>query len=119
VLPVSRILVADSEPHIRLLCLEELRDDGHEVQVAGTGGDVVRLVDSFHPDVVILEVLLPDMSGLEAGRIVKGTRRETRIILYSHGQPPRNLDAWGADAYVFKSADLEPLKATVRNLLYN
>jgi len=116
VLEVGRILVADSEPHIRLLCREELQDDGHEVQVAGTGGDVVRLTDSFHPDVVILEVLLPDMSGVEAGRMVKGTRRETRIIFYSHGLPPRDVTIWGADAYVFKSPDLDRLKEVVRSL---
>jgi DNA-binding response OmpR family regulator len=116
VVTVSRIVVADPEPHIRLLYREELQEEGHEVREAGTGSDAVRLVDSFHPDVVILEVLLPDMSGLEAGRMVKGTRRETRIILQSHGQPPRNLAAWGADAHILKSPDLKRLKEVVRSL---
>ena len=114
---MTRVLFADSEPHIRQLCLEELQDEGYEVLVAGRGREVVRLVESFKPDVVILEVLLPDMSGLETGLIIKGSRKETRVILYSHSLPPHDLSTWGADDFVVKSADLDPLKAVVRRLL--
>jgi len=79
----------------------------------------VRLVESFKPDVVILEVLLPDMSGLETGRIVKGTKKDTRVVFYSHCLPPRDLANWGADAFVLKSPDLGRLKEAVRRLLPN
>ncbi len=113
---MRRILFGDSEPHIRLLCREELEEEGYEVQVAGSGGEIVRLAESFKPHLVIMEVLLPDMSGLEAGRMVKGTTKETRIIYFSHGHPPKDLSAWGGDAYVLKTSDLEPLKKTVRYL---
>ncbi len=114
---MGRVLFADSEPHIRQLCLEELQDEGYEVRVTGKGREVVRLVDSFKPDVVILEVLLPDMSGLEAGRIIKGSRKEPRVILYSHALPPHDLSTWGADDLVVKSPDLDLLKAVVRRSL--
>ena len=49
-----RILFADGEPHIRQLCLEELQDEGYEVRVTGQAAEVVRLVDSFRPDMVIM-----------------------------------------------------------------
>ncbi|MGQ9689082.1 MAG: response regulator [Desulfobaccales bacterium] len=114
---MTRVLFVDGEPHIQLLCQEELREEGYEVQVAGRGGDVIRLVDTFHPDVVILEALLPDMSGLETSRIVKGTSKKTQVILFSHVRPPHNMSDWGADAFVFKSADLRRLKETVRQLI--
>lgn len=114
---MTRIVFADGEPHIRQLCLEELQDEGYEVAVAGKGREAVFLADSFKPDVVILEVLLPDMSGLETGRIIKGSRKETRIILYSHAPPPQDLASWGADAFVVKSPDLDRLKAMVRRCL--
>lgn len=114
---MARILFVDGEPHIRRLCREELQEEGYEVLVAGSGREVVRLVDSFHPDVVILEVRLPDVSGMEMGRIVKGTDRKTRLIFFTHCQPPRDLTPWGADAFVAKSPDLEGLKQTVRRLL--
>jgi DNA-binding response OmpR family regulator len=113
---VSRILFADSEPHIRQLCMEELQDEGYEVRVTNSGGEAVRLTDSFKPDVVILEVLLPDVSGLETGLMIKGTRKGTRVILYSHVRPPADLSSWGADAFVVKSFNLDRLKAAVRRL---
>jgi len=113
---MTRVLFVDGEPHIQRLCFEELREEGYEVQVAGSGGDVVRLVDTFHPDVVILELVLPDMSGLETGRIIKGTSKKTQVILFSHFKPPHELSDWGADAFVLKSPDLDNLKATVRQL---
>jgi DNA-binding response OmpR family regulator len=112
-----RILFADSEPHIRQLCLEELQDEGYEVQVTGKARELARLVDSFKPDMVILEVLMPDMSGLEAGRMIKGTNRKTRVVLYSHVCPPHDLSSWGADDFVVKSPNLDGLKAAVRRLL--
>ena len=115
--PWSRILFADGEPHIRQLCLEELQDEGYEVQVTGQAAEVVRLVDSFQPDMVIMEVILPDMSGLEAGRMIKGTNRQTRVVLYSHVSPPHDLSSWGADDFVVKSPNLDGLKAAVRRLL--
>jgi two-component system, OmpR family, response regulator len=114
---MSRILFADGEPHIRQLCLEELRDEGYEVRVTGKAAEVVRLVDSFKPDMVIMEVVLPDMSGLETGRIIKGTNRQTRVVLYSHISPPHDLSLWGADDFVVKSPNLDALKAAVRRLL--
>ncbi len=114
---MSRILFADSEPHIRRLCLEELQEEGYEVAVVGNGAGVVRLVEAFNPDVVIMEVLLPDMSGVETGRIVKGTSKHTRVIFYSHCLPPQDLASLGADAFVVKSHDLQRLKEAVRRLL--
>jgi DNA-binding response OmpR family regulator len=114
---MTRILFADSEPHIQQLCLEELQDEGYEVKVTGRAEEVVRLVDTFQPDMVILEILLPDMSGLEAGRMIKGANRKTRVILYSYSPPPQDISSWGADDFVVKSADLDRLKATVRRFL--
>jgi len=114
---MARILFADGEPHIRQLCQEELQDEGYEVQVTGIAAEVVRLAESLQPDMVIMEVLLPDMSGLEAGRLIKGANRAIRVVLYSHLNPPRDLSSWGADDFVVKSPDLDGLKATVRRLL--
>jgi DNA-binding response OmpR family regulator len=114
---MSRILFADGEPHIRQLCLEELQDEGYEVKVTGQAADVVRLVDSFKPDMVIMEVIMPDMSGLETGLIIKGTNRKTRVVLYSHVRPPHDLSSWGADDFVVKSPNLDGLKAAVRRLM--
>ncbi len=110
---MTRVLMVDGEPNIRRLCAEELEEEGYVVRMAGTGEEVVRLIDTFRPEVVILEVRLPDMSGLEAGRIIKGTNRRMRVIFHSFGTPPDKLDRWGGDAFVEKSFDLSELKNTV------
>ncbi|OGP70246.1 MAG: hypothetical protein A2Z73_02815 [Deltaproteobacteria bacterium RBG_13_60_28] len=114
---MSRIIFADGEPHIQRLFLEELQEEGYEVEVAGNGAGVMRLVDAFKPDVVIMELLLPDMSGVETGRMVKGTKKDTRVIFYSHCIPPSDPAALGADAFVVKSHDLARLKEAVRRVL--
>ncbi|MBM4293947.1 MAG: response regulator [Deltaproteobacteria bacterium] len=111
-----RILLAESEPHLRRLLREELEDEGYEVLVTGRGADVAGLLDSYQPDVVVLEILLSDMSGLETGRIVKGTHRGIRVVYHSNCRPPRDLSSWGGDDYVFKSADLDRLKKVVHRL---
>jgi DNA-binding response OmpR family regulator len=114
---MARILFADSEPHIQQLCREELQDEGYEVQVTGRAEEVLRLAEIFKPDMVIMEMLLPDMSGLEAGRMIKGANRKTRVILYSFSPPPHDLSSWGADDFVIKSPNLDRLKAAVRRFL--
>jgi DNA-binding response OmpR family regulator len=111
-----RVLMVDGEPNIRRLCAEELEEEGYLVRMAGTGEEVVQLIDTFRPEVVILDVQLPDMSGLEAGRIIKGTNRTTRVIFHAFGTPPDRLDHWGGDAFVEKSFDLSELKDTVSSL---
>jgi DNA-binding response OmpR family regulator len=110
---MRRVLFVDGEPNIRRLCSEELQDEGYVVQVAGTGSEAARLIDSFRPEVVILELWLPDMSGLEASRMVKGTDRRTRIILHTTGPPPTEVARWGVDAFVEKSFDLSQLIKTL------
>lgn len=111
-----RVLMVDGEPNIRRLCAEELEEEGYLVRTASTGGEIMQLIATFRPEVVILDVRLPDMSGLEAGRIIKGTNRKTRVIFHAFGTPPKRLDHWGGDAFVEKSFDLSELKNTVRSL---
>ena len=113
---MSRILFADGEPHIRQLCLEELQDEGYEVKVTGQAAEVVRLVDSFQPDMVIMEVVLPDMSGLETGSMIKGYQPQDPGHPLFPLPPPSDLSSWGADDFVLKSPNLDSLKATVRQL---
>ena len=77
---------------------------------------MVRLVDSFKPDMVIMEVIMPDMSGLETGLMIKGTNRKTRWFIPMFA-PPHDLSSWGADDFVVKSPNLDGLKAAVRRLM--
>jgi CheY-like chemotaxis protein len=114
---MRRILVADSDPHILLLCQDELQEEGYEVMVASNGQDALGLLDKACPDLVVLEIMLPDMSGFETLQIIKGTCRQTPVIFHSTYGLPETVNAYHCDGVVLKTHDLESLKKAVRRFL--
>ena len=111
---MGSILVADSDPNVLLLCHEELQDEGYEVLVASNAREVMGLLDQACPDLVVLEMMLPDLSGLETLNIIKGTCRQTPVIFHStYGLPQDGK----ADGVVLKTHNLDRLKATVQRFL--
>ena len=112
-----RILVADSDPHIRLLCQDELREEGYEVVVASNGREALGLLDTECPDLVVLEMMLPDMSGMETLRIIKGTCSKTRVIFHSVYSLPEMGMGSQCDGVVLKTHDLDCLKKAVQRFL--
>jgi len=83
-----RVLIADDEAVIRLGLRTMLQDAGHEiVGAATTGSAAVALAVSAHPDVIILDIKMPDMDGLEAARQIMAKRPTAIVMLtaYSEG----------------------------------
>jgi two-component system OmpR family response regulator len=109
-----RILVADSDPHVLMLCREELREEGYEVVVAGNGHEALGLMEAVRPDLVVLEIMLPDMSGMETLRIIKGTSSQTPVIFHSTYGLPEAGTVSQCDGVALKTHDLESLKREVR-----
>lgn len=114
---MTKILFADSDPHIQQLCQEELVDEGYEVMIASNGQEAVQLMQSDCPDLVVLELLLPDMSGVETMQIIKGTCKETPVIFHSTYNISQPLKPYGAYSMVLKSHDLDHLKSVVKGAL--
>lgn len=114
---MRRILVADSDPHIRLLCQDELREEGYEVVVASNGHEALGIMDMECPDLVVLEIMLPDMSGMETLRIIKGTCKKTPVIFYSTYSLPEAEMGLQCDGLVLKTHDLDSLKRVVQRFL--
>jgi CheY-like chemotaxis protein len=114
---MGRILVADSDPHILLLCQDELREEGYEVVVASNGHEALGLVDTICPDLVVMEIMLPDMSGFETLRIIKGTCSQTPVIFHSTYGLPETGGGSQCDGMVLKTHDLDSLKKVVRRFL--
>ena len=69
---MSRVLIADDEPHIRKLVSFSLRNHGYEVIEATDGEEAVRLVTETMPDLVLMDVMMPVMTGYDAVRQLKG-----------------------------------------------
>jgi DNA-binding response OmpR family regulator len=113
-----RILVVDDIEPQRELCARELRDEGYEVDVAASGEEAVGLLQESEPDLVILDMSLPGMGGLEVlGRILH-SRPDLPVIINSAYDSYRDsFMAWAATTYLTKSSDLTELKATVRGIL--
>jgi putative two-component system response regulator len=117
----SRVLVADDTESIRALFRKVLMADGHEVLSAADGAAALDVVQSQQPDVVLLDVTMPHVDGLEVCRRLKAdpTTRLTPVVLVT-GQTDlsdriRGLEA-GADEFLSKPVHPHELRARVRSL---
>jgi len=115
------ILIADDDPEFRDQLKRLL---GHELEArlvqAGDGDEAVRLAHEFQPDVVLMDISMPRMGGLEATRRIKAERPETKVIVVTvHDQEPYRAAAResGGDAFVLKKAVPADLIPAIRSLV--
>ena len=115
---MKTILVVDDDDPIRRLIELELKDDGYEVLTAANAQDALKLVQTEPLDLVILDIRMPGMDGLEALPRILGLKEGLKVILNTaYSQYQESFMSWAADAYIIKSADLTELKAKVKELL--
>jgi CheY-like chemotaxis protein len=116
---VARVLLVEDEENVRLLYQQELQERGHEVVCATDGKTAVQLVQEWRPDVVIMDINLPQkMDGIESmSRILSHNKDIPVIINTGYSEYQDNFMSWAADAYVLKSAEVGPLMEAVREAL--
>ena len=115
-----RILVVDDEESIRQLVSTVLRYEGFEVECAADGREAVKSAHSFRPDIVVLDVMLPDLDGFEVYRRMAATERALPVLFLTARDRPEDRVhglTLGADDYVGKPFSLEELVARVRAIL--
>jgi DNA-binding NtrC family response regulator len=116
----TRILVADDEAKIRKVMTMLLRDEGYEVLDVNGGVSAVNEAEWFHPDVVLLDQQMPDMTGMDALKQIKSKYPATVIIIVTaHGSVALAVNAIKEGAYDFieKPFDNDQLLLTVRRAL--
>jgi two-component system response regulator (stage 0 sporulation protein F) len=114
----KRILVVEDEESLRLLYEEELKAEGYEVLTAANGREAIQQLETGKPDLILLDIVMPVMDGMEAlGRIVSKERKIPIILNTSYAGYRQDFMSWAADAYVTKSDDLTELKKKIRELL--
>jgi CheY-like chemotaxis protein len=114
----KKILIAEDDDSLRLLYEEELEAEGYEVLSARNGREAIQQLEETRPDLILLDIVMPVMDGMEAlGRILRKDRRIPIILNTSYSAYREDFMSWAADAYVTKSSDLTELKAKIRELL--
>jgi two-component system, OmpR family, response regulator len=115
-----RVLVVDDEPAIADLVRTALRYEGFDVATAGNGRDVLPTVESFRPDLIVLDVMLPDLDGFEVQRRLADRGRRIPVLFLTARDATedkvRGLTI-GGDDYVTKPFSLEELIARIRAVL--
>ena len=114
----SKLLVVDDDENMRELLQSEFEDQGYEVVTAESAIIGLPLLQKDEYDLVILDIKMPQMDGIEAlGRII-GSRHGLPVVIHSaYSHYRANYLTWSASAYVVKSSDLTKLKKTVENLI--
>jgi DNA-binding response OmpR family regulator len=112
---VARILLVDDDQNIRRYYKEELSDDGHQVSAVASGHQLLRTIDFFKPDVVVLDIKLVDYDGLELLKEIRNEYYNLPVILCSAFETYKyDLRSISADYYVVKSFDLSELKTMIK-----
>ncbi len=116
---MTRILAVDDEPLYQHLLRVNLEKEGYEVVTAGNGEDALEMVTSRHPDLVIMDVMMPRLDGITTCERIRQFSTLPIIILTARGEESdrvRGLNA-GADDYVVKPFSATELVARVRAVL--
>jgi two-component system, response regulator, stage 0 sporulation protein F len=114
----TRILLVDDEEHIRLLFKEELEEEGYLIDLASNGFEAIEKLKKSHFDLVVLDIKMPGMDGIQTLSEIKKTDKDQRVILCSaYGEFKQDFSSWVSDGYVVKSADTRELKNTIKNVL--
>ncbi len=115
---MSTILLVEDDPKEQVLYRAELRNEGYDVILASDGREALEKVQQGMPDLVILDIWMPGMDGIDSLGYILRENRKLPVILYSSDPSYKNdFRSWSADAYLLKSSDLTELKETVRALL--
>ncbi len=114
-----RILIVDDEPQIARVLRRSLSARGYEVQVAGNGEEAMTTLNLWTPDLVITDLSMPNMGGLELCRRIRAISLTPIIVLSVRGEERAKVEALdaGADDYVTKPFGIDELLARVRAAL--
>ncbi|MCF6149007.1 MAG: response regulator [Candidatus Kuenenia sp.] len=117
---MKTILVVEDDKNQRLLYKQELENEGYNVITAKDGVEGVKMVNNYMPDLIVMDIIMPKMDGLESmGKILSKHGKIPVIINTAFTCYKVSFLSWQADAYIIKSSDLKELKNKMKELLEN
>jgi CheY-like chemotaxis protein len=115
---VAKILLVEDDPNECLLYQRELGEQGHRVIVAQDGPQALVECEQSAPDLVIMDVSMPGMDGIDVmSRMLCKNHKLPIIINTAYASYKEDFRSWAADAYIIKSPDLTELKQAVARVL--
>ena len=115
---MEKILCVDDDLSLLRLYQDELSEEGYKVILAKDGKEALAKFDKEKPHVVVMDIRMPVMDGIETLTAMMGKDRQVPVILNTaYPQYRDNFMTWGAEAYVIKSSDLTELKKKIREVL--
>jgi len=115
---MPKILIVEDEENLRELYAEDLEESGYSVEKAMNGKEAMDLVRKGGFDIVIMDIRMPEMDGIETlGKIITMEKKLPVIIYTAYSNYKSNFMTWTADAYLTKSSNLDELKNKIKELL--
>jgi DNA-binding response OmpR family regulator len=116
---MTKVLVADDSETVQLMLRRRLEDAGYEVATANDGEGTLEAAGAEDPDVILLDAMMPGMSGIDALRALRASGDNTPVLLisaYRYGDEPEEAMKMGADGCVGKPFDWESLIRKIEEL---
>lgn len=115
------LVVEDYEPNLRLVC-DMLAIHGHSTLQSARGADAIDLAMEHHPDLIVLDLVLPDMSGLEVARLIRKTAKSKDIPIiavsaYAVDADQDRIKQAGCDVYLAKPLEFRLFLEIIRYAL--
>jgi len=115
---MATVMVVEDDRNQRILYEQELGEEGHEVILAEGGRQALEKLNEVTPDIVVLDISMPGMDGIETLGKILGRERDIPVILNTaYSSYKDNFMTWSADAYVVKSSDLTELKDKITEII--
>jgi CheY-like chemotaxis protein len=120
--PAPRVLLVEDDPAARTALKEALQEEGYQVEVAGDGGEGIRRVSEFRPDVILMDLVLPGLNGFDAAVLLKNQPTTSGIPLLAVtaswlGSDGSRLQRIGFDGALRKPFSLHALLTELRRVL--
>jgi two-component system response regulator (stage 0 sporulation protein F) len=115
---MATVLVVDDEPHLLMLYRQELSYQGYEVLSAESGAAALAVLQEQPVDIVVLDIAMPGMDGIETLRRILAVSNQTPVILNTaYGSYRDDFMTWAAVKYVVKSSDVGELAQKIAEVL--